>query len=291
MNVNRKQLVLKAAAKAATVRRKAKIPATSPINIFDFCEKSGVSVLFQDIPSMEGIYMPDASPKPAIVISSKRPAGRKAMTCGHEFGHHLFEHGHQWDELMEDREQSREFEPEEFLVDVFSSCLQMPKTAVCNAFTVRKINPAKVTPQQAFNLSCYFGVSYGGFVHHSDRTLNLLSGEQAVALAKRQPKDLREELLGEVCPQNLIVADLNWTDRTIDVEVGDSVILPPGTTLEGISASIKFESGSRVVAAAASPGISRASHESGWCSFIRVSRKDYVGRAPFRFEEEVEDED
>ena len=192
---------------------------------------------------------------------------------------------------MEDREQSRKFEPEEFLVDVFSSCIQMPKTAVNNALAVRGIVPAQITPLQAFNLSCYFGVSYSGFVHHSERTLNLLGVQQTASLLKRQPKDLREELLGEACPQDLIVADLNWIDRTIDVEVGDSVILPGGTTLEGISVGIKSESGSRVLAAASSPGISRASHESGWCSFIRVSRKDYVGRAPFRFEEEVGDED
>ena len=246
--MNRKQLVLDAAAKAVSVRRKAKIPATSPINIFDFCEKQGVSVLFQDIPSMEGIYMPDASPKPAIIISSLRPAGRKAMTCGHEFGHHLYGHGHQWDELIEERNQSRKFEPEEFLVDVFSSCIQMPKTAVSNALSVRKIDVNKISPEEAFNLSCYFGVSYSGFIHHSERTLNLLPMKQASAILKKQPKEIRADILGETCPQDLVVADLNWLDRAVDVEVGDSIILPAGTGTEGISAKIATDNGTHVIA-------------------------------------------
>ncbi|MDA8563898.1 ImmA/IrrE family metallo-endopeptidase [Mariniblastus sp.] len=290
MNAKRKQLVLAAAAKAATVRRKAKVAATSPINIFDFCEKNGASVFFQDIPSMEGVYMPDASPKPAIVVSSLRPAGRKAMTCGHEYGHHLFEHGHQWDELIEERNQSRKFEPEEFLVDVFSSCIQMPKTAVSNALSVRGIDLAKITPQEAFNLSCYFGVSYGGFIHHTERTLNLLGMQQASEILKKQPKNIRAEILGEPCPQDLVVADLNWLERTIDVEVGDSIILPSAARVEGHSVETTPECDSKVVATATTPGISRAVHDSGWCAFIRVSRKDYVGRAAFRFDEEVDDE-
>lgn len=288
--MKRKQLVLDAAVKAASIRRKAKVSATSPINIFDFCEKQGVSVLFQDIPSMEGIYMPDASPKPAIIVSSLRPAGRKAMTCGHEFGHHLYGHGHQWDELIEERNQSRKFEPDEFLVDVFSSCIQMPKTAVSNALSVRKIAPDRISPEEAFNLSCYFGVSYSGFIHHSERTLNLLPMKQASAILKKQPKEIRADILGETCPQDLVVADLNWHDRTIDVEVGDSIILPTGTRIEGYSTEIATDKGARVTATACLPGISRASHNSGWCVFIRVSRKDYVGRATFRFEEEVDDE-
>lgn len=239
---------------------------------------------------MEGIYMPDAQPRPAIVVSSLRPAGRKAMTCGHELGHHVFKHGKQWDELIEDRSESRKFEPDEFQVDVFSACLQMPKVAVSHALSNRSLDPEQCRAEDIFALSTLFGVSYGAFVTHLERTLNLIGTTRAAELAARKPKDLREALLGEPCPQNLFVVDLGWNERAVDVEVGDSLLLPTNMMLEGDSAQVQVATNSRTVISATAPGIARVSHSSGWSAFIRVMRKDYVGRAPFRFDEEVDDD-
>lgn len=290
MSQSRKELFQIAAAQAMKVRKREKYGLRSPLNVFDVCERLGVSVFFQDIPSMEGIYMPNARPRPAIIVSSLRPAGRQAMTCGHELGHHVFEHGRQWDELIEERSQSRRFEPEEFQADVFSACLQMPKTAVSHALANRKLNPEQCRAEDIFTLSAFFGVSYGAFVTHLERTLNLIGMQRASELASRKPKDLREALLGEPCPQNLFVVDLNWEDRAIDAEIGDSLILPAGVVLEGECAAVRAATASRTVIAAMRSGIARVSHSSGWCAFLRVMRKDYVGRAPLRFDEEADDD-
>jgi len=271
-------------------RKQAQCGLQTPVNVFDLCERLGVSVFFQNIPSMEGIYMPDAQPQPAIVVSSLRPAGRKAMTCGHELGHHKFKHGRQWDELIEERNESRKFDPDEFLVDVFSACLQMPKNAVCRALTSRNLDPEKCRAEDVFSLSTYFGVSYIAFVTHLERTLNLIGMKRASELAAQKPKDLREALLGEPCPQNLVVVDLGWEERAIDVETGDSLLLPAGVVLEGNRVQVQASTISRIVISAMTPGIARVSHPSGWSAYIRVMRKDYVGRAPFRFDEETDDD-
>jgi Zn-dependent peptidase ImmA (M78 family) len=71
-------------------------------------EQEGVEVRFSALPSAEGIYSPG---KPVIVVSSLRPAGRQAYTGAHELGHHIYGHGEQFDELVEDRGKSRRWDP------------------------------------------------------------------------------------------------------------------------------------------------------------------------------------
>lgn len=290
MGHDTRKLAQIAVAEALKIRKTLSFDLQSPINVFDVCERLAVSVFFQGIPSMEGVYLPDAQPRPAIVVSSLRPIGRKAITCGHELGHHVFKHGWQWDELIEERSQTRRFEPEEFQADVFSACLQMPKTAVAYALARRGIDPNNCRGEDLFTLSTFFGVSYGALITHLERTLKLIGPSRAADLSRREPKELRESLLGETCPQNLVVADFNWEGRAIDVEVDDSLILPPEVKLEGASATPVSRTKLRTVVSAIHPGISRVSHLSGWCAFIRVMRKDYVGLAPFRFDEEVGDD-
>ncbi|WP_339744861.1 ImmA/IrrE family metallo-endopeptidase [uncultured Rubinisphaera sp.] len=290
MNLSRKQLAQQAIAQAMKTRKEAGFALHSIINIFDFAEKMGVSVRFCDIPSMEGVYQADAQPKPTIIVSSLRPTGRKAMTCGHELGHHVFGHGTQWDELIDNRLQSQRFEPDEFLVDVFSASLQMPKLAVSHEISKRSLDPNSCRPEEIYALSTLFGVSYGGFVTHLESTLGLINRSRGSDLAKCQPKHLRESLLGRSCPKNLIVVDTDWKDKSADIEVGDSVLLPADVKLEGTFAQIMEQNSKRTIVTAIAPGICKVSTPGGWASFVRITRKDYVGRAPYRFDEETDDE-
>ena len=290
MTSNRKTLALEAISQALKVRKRAKCDPKSPVSVFDLCETLGVSVLLQDIPSMEGFYMPEASPRPTIILSSLRPSGRRAITCGHEFGHHEFKHGKRWDELKEERTQSRRFEPEEFLADLFSAYLQMPKTAVEFAFRSRGLNPESCLAIHIYALSTYFGVSYEAFVTHLERTLSLVTMRRAAELLAHAPKDLRHQLLGDACPQNLIVAESNWLGRAIDVEVGDTVLLPRETSTEGNCIEIGSGTSQQTEVTATAAGIGKVSDSTGWCSFVRVMPKGFVGRAVFRHDEELGDE-
>ena len=287
---NRRELAMQAVSQSLKVRKRAKCSLTHPISVYDLCERLGVAVLLQDIPSMEGLYMPEAQPKPTIILSSLRPTGRKAITCGHELGHHEFKHGKQWDELKEDRSKARRFEPEEYLADMFSSYLQMPKGAVESAFRLRRLSPDRCTSEQIFCLSTYFGVSYEAFVTHLERTLSLISMKRASELMSSSPKVLRQSLLGESCPQGLVVADHHWVERAIDVEVGDTILLPINTIVEGACIENLNSTSQNTVFTAIKPGIGRVVDSSGWCSFIRVMKKGFVGLAIFRFDEEVDDD-
>ncbi len=239
---------------------------------------------------MEGVYIPDAKPRPAILVSSLRPAGRQSVTCGHEMGHHVFEHGEQWDEIVEQRTEARRFDPKEYQADLFSAALHMPKIAVNHALNRRGLDARTCPAESVYALAKYFGVGYGTLVTHMARTLNIIDSDRADELLRHQPKDIRARLLGKTCPDDLIVADVHWTDRAIDVQVGDMIVLPAGTGIEGRCISIIEESSTRSLVKAEMPGIGRAANDSlGWAAYVRVMRKDYVGRAPLRFDEEVDD--
>lgn len=289
MSRNRKDLALSAASAASKVRRDLGCSMNGSICVFDLCEKLGVSVLFQDIPSMEGIYMPDARPRPVIIVSAVRPAGRKAITCGHELGHHALHHGRRWDELVEERSQARRFDPDEFQADVFSACLQMPRVAMSHALSVRGIDPNRASAEQMFSVASFFGVSYGALLTHLEVTLGLLSMRAASSLASRKPRDIRDGMIGRPCPENLVVVDFAWQDRAIDAEVGDSLLLPPDLVVEGSCIRIDTSDAGRTIAVAIKPGLGKVSHSDNWSSFVRVAPRNYVGRAIFRFDDEAEE--
>ena len=82
------------------LRLRKRIGATlrDSVSPYAAAEQLGIEVRFMDFPSMEGMYVAGASPK--ILLSSLRPQGRRAFTCAHEIGHHVFGHGEQFDELI-----------------------------------------------------------------------------------------------------------------------------------------------------------------------------------------------
>lgn len=87
----RQQLASLAAMEASRLRLFAKIPRTAPIDPIETAIKCGCEVRFLSLASLEGIYSPE--PSPTIILGSERPAGRRAFTCAHELGHHIFNHG------------------------------------------------------------------------------------------------------------------------------------------------------------------------------------------------------
>lgn len=97
--MNRKAIARKAFLKALQLRYREGYGLESALSVFDLAHRLGVEVRFLNIPSMEEMYY-NASP-PYIIISSLRPVGRRAFTCAHELGHHIFGDGTHIDELAE----------------------------------------------------------------------------------------------------------------------------------------------------------------------------------------------
>jgi len=283
----RRQLILKAAAKAQNVRARCKIrqgASTDPISIAEAC---GCEVRFMALSSLEGIYSP--TPRPIIVLGSERPAGRRSYTCAHELGHNEFGHGARLDDCVNKNIPDND-DHEEILADMFAAFLLMPKTSVQKALKSRSIQPQQIEPLQIFRMASYLSVGYGSLINHMTWTLGILNRQQCKSLLKTQPKEIKLMFggspLGEV-----IIVDEWWHDRPVDLEIDDILVLPKDVTLEqtqrlSLNGPVDGQNTYRALAR----GYARASSNKGaWGVNIRIASKHYQGLARFRFFEDPEE--
>jgi len=232
------------------------------------------------------MYSPE--PRPTIVVSAERPPGRRRYTCGHELGHHIFGHGTCLDELADEATDS--WSPEEFVAQRFAAALMMPKIAVDSAFARRGWPISQPTPEMIFVVAQELGVGFTTLVGHLNLTLGRLSRAAADSLRRVRLPKLREQFAGFKIEHDLIFVDQHWGRRTIDVEVGDVVILPKNAKVEGACGSVVEEPTRHVVGAA--PGIGSVSIDAGRPPVsLRVSRREFTGLARYRHLEEVADDE
>ncbi len=238
----------------------------------------GLAVRFAGLPSLEGIYQ--AGHKPIIVLSALRPPGRQAFTCAHEIGHHVFGHGTRFDEIL-DRDEERVFEPEEYVAHRFAAALLMPKLAVEAAFARRGWDPSAPTAENLFVVAQDLGVGYTTLVSHLHHTLHLLSRDAATALERQPLKRLRRAIAGFEPAHDLFVVDQHWGERPVEVEVGDLLLVPPGSRGEGTAVCELTSPRTHLVAV--SPGRAAVTREKDrWSVPVRVARRDYEGLARYR---------
>jgi hypothetical protein len=272
---------------ALETRRRAKVSKADPICVYDLAERLGVEVRFCSGNSFGGMY---AKASKTVLVPALRPPGRQAFTCGHELGHWYFGHGNQIDELNA-IEHNSGGTPQERLVNIYGGYLLMPPWAVKDAFARREWKPAECSPVQFYAVACQLGVGYETLVQHLRWSLALIAPGLAYELLKTGPKQLRELLLGHDGARHLVLADRAWTKVAVDLQVGDKVILPDGVRLEGKSALIVERREVGTVVEGLRPGITRAEiSEDSWSIFVRVSRKDFVGRSTFRHLEDPDAE-
>lgn len=280
-----KQLAMEAMAAALKVRREGHVHLWSPVCVYDLAEQMGVEVRFVECSSMEGIYCKGSTP--VIMVSSLRPPGRQAYTCGHELGHHVFGHGSRVDELVNLNQR----DPKEILADAFAGFLLMPKSAVDRAFAVRNWDLRSCTPLQVYTVAGWLGVGYTTLLYHMAHTLHLISFSRFRELEKTSPSKIRAISLGPGVKENLLIIDEHWSERAIDVHVGDFVQLPAGVLHEGDCVRLHEQKQSGSLFRAVCPGTGRFYHPfTGWAAYVRVSRKNYVGRSIFRHLEDPDDD-
>ncbi|MBD3343355.1 MAG: ImmA/IrrE family metallo-endopeptidase [Candidatus Lokiarchaeota archaeon] len=285
----RRKLARQALVKALQIRQAAKVKITDPICIYDFVERFGVEVRFESLPSMEGMY--SKSPRPVIILNVERPSVRIFYNCGHEFGHHVFNHGYKIDELIENRKHKNNFYPDEFLVDCFSGFLLMPKIALQNAFKIRNWEPNSLNSLQLYSLACYFGVGYSTLITHLRHALGILDPIIAQELIKYQPNKIKRDIIGEIEGENLIIIDQHWQKRPVDIQVGDLSIAPLGTFQEGNCVSKVQTNNQWEVFKGIKQGVGRlVNPKIKWSAFVRVTKKNYVGLGKYRHFEEPNDE-
>jgi len=248
--------------------------------IFDCAEQLGIEVRFVDIPSLEAMYIKGS--KPLILVSSLRPCARQTFNCAHEIGHHIFNHGSRIDQCLNDTYQTRLY-PEESLVQAFAGFFLMTKSAIEHAFSIRGWKPQSSTPIEIYTLAGWFGVGYETLIDHMQFSLKLILMDHGTELKKTRPQDIRRSIIGQDPEANLIVADQHWVGRSIDAQVGDTILVPVGSQQGATNIKFNKHNGRGDLYDAIAPGIGQIHHlESGWSAFVRVSKRGYTGRSIFR---------
>lgn len=289
----RKDLALDALGRALRLRGEMSIKPQAPAPVFDIIDRLGIELRFMPISSLEGVYK--GQPNPVILVSSDRPPGRQTYTGAHELGHHVYGHGVAVGVTSDAGQEPPESAgPEEYLADRFAGFFLMPKTAVKHGFRARGWESRDCTPPQVYTVASWLGVGYTALVHHMRGSLRMLTYPQATRLLKATPRDIRASILGRKVRENLFVVGEKWTDRAVDVQVGDLILLPSGTLHEAKNLRVVEETEAAVLLTATAPGIGRVYRpELGWAAFVRASRRNYVGLGPYRHCEdpdyEVED--
>ncbi len=286
MSHSRRLLASEALSAALRLRRRRGIDLVTPLCIYELAESMGVEVRFMDLASLEGMYAD--TPRPVILIGTHRPAARKAYTCAHELGHHVFSHGTSADELRPEETPPHRLSPEDFLAQSFAGFLLMPKLAIANAIFRRHWDVTRPTPEQVYRVASYFGVGYTTVVNHMSWSLGQLSDDAATALRKKRPRDIRQTIAQCPVPYSLTAVDQFWEGLAVDVEVGDLVSAPHEIQAEGLCLRHKGQNSNGELYEACSPGRGKLySEPTSWACYVRVSRRDYVGRSIYRHLEEV----
>jgi hypothetical protein len=288
VKTNYKELAGSALDRSLELKSSAGIDLSSPINIFDICERLSITIRFVDI-SMEGMYV--QATRPQILLSCLRPLVRRAFNCAHELGHHAFNHGTTADELLEEFQKPEYSKaPKEFLADAFAGFFLMPVLGIRKAFSMRnwKINTA--LPDEMYTIACSFGVGYETLIGHLTYGLEALQKDRADILLRDSPKSIRKRYLGFETLDPLILIDEFSPQQPIDAEVGTRIIFPRDVVVEGESLDSELLLFNGHVFRCRRPGIVRAvAGQRQWASFVRIARFQFAGLSRFRHLEEVDE--
>ena len=287
-SAGRKALVMQGMQASITARLKAGLDLKSPASIYSVCEAHNVTVRFNDI-NMEGMY--DRAPKPRIHVSALRSLARRAFTCAHELGHHIFGHGSTIDELRKDQVNSTDRPPNEILADAFAAFALMPTLGLREAFARRGVEPNRATALDMYAVACNFGVGQATLVNHLAYGINMINQGQRDRLGRITPKMIRTELLGAVVSTPLLVADQHGNSPTLDMEQDMLLLLPPGVVVNASMLVPERELATGRLFRAAKCGITRVVIPgTSWATYVRIARQQYVGLARFRHLEETTDD-
>ena len=220
--------------KADEIRTQLGLDMFEPINIFDSCNKLGLTVRFVDV-NMEGLYVKQKNGLyPTVILSSQRPLPRRCFTCAHELGHHVFGHGLMIDVLSDWQNVSPIKDSNELLVDSFASALLMPYAGIQAEFGKRKWSIRDASPIEFYTICSVFGVGYQTLITNC-RANRLINKEKAELLLKYKPGMILSSILTKAGLEKSYfkIIDDFYKTPVIDLEVTNYAIFSSDILVEG----------------------------------------------------------
>ena len=237
---------------ASQVRVHFGLGPASTISPFDLAAHMGIVVRFDRIRGIEAIYSPE--PEPTITLTSQVSLSRRRHRCAQQIGNHVFAHGLRVYRPASEQDDGRD--PADVLAERFAIELLMPQSAIDSAFSRRGCEVGLVNPLELYTIAQDLGVEYGRLVEAVAHTLGGPCTDQVRRLrsAGSRLPSVRASLAGFPVEGDLVVADRNWGDRPIDVEVGDTILCPDLAHVSGRCIRFRFRPRPHFVATAPGSG-------------------------------------
>lgn len=280
------ELYTSAIRKASEIRMKLGYSLYEPINIYDVCSKLEIDVQFVDI-NMEGFYVNnkimDNTDYPKILISRLRPFPRRVFTCGHELGHHIFNHGLKLDILTDENDTSNHKSNDEILVDAFSAHLIMPVACVQSEFKKRKLDFSLATETDYYIVSSLLGVGYQTLIMHC-KVNRLINEYKYLELSKHTPSKIFKKHFGNVEEKAYFkIIDFKTSNLPIDLEVSNYLVIPSDFEVDtNYFEKVKNTELGTLYLAKKSGISSIYSNTSEKSCFARIQPQNYIGFAEYR---------
>jgi Zn-dependent peptidase ImmA (M78 family) len=255
-----------------------------PVCAIDVALTMGLEVRFTPIPSFEGAYIKRLRGG-TILIPSERPIGRKQFTCAHELAHHVFRHGDTFSlASAEFTKLPLKTSAEETLADAFAGFFLMPRRTILKSFKRYGASVSNPSSDATYVIASWLGVAYEALVNQMHHGYNLIDAAVTSRLMRDTPTQIKTKMLKRSCSSHLVVIDANWVDRpTIDVEVGDQLLVGVDTSVSGDALVVSGARTSNIVISCRRPGIASLQNQRhGVSVHVRVSRKHYAGLADYR---------
>lgn len=267
--------------KASEIRLKLGLDLFQPINIYDVCAKLKLDVQFINI-NMEGLYVNNAGTS-KILLSNMRPFPRRVFTCGHELGHHVFNHGLKVDTISDENENSPYKSKDEILVDTFAAALLMPIGGIEIEFEKRNLKFHLAKPIDFYSISSVFGIGYQTLILHCQIN-DLITESKLLELKRFTPAKIFKSEFGDLGePAFFKVIDEKSEVSPIDLEVSNYISLPRGFIVADEFLEKQKDTSKASLYLAKKAGISAAHCYNGSVSyFIRIQPQNYIGFAEYR---------
>ncbi len=274
-------LHISAIRKANEIRLKLGLDLFQPLNIYDVCAKLGLDVQFIDI-NMEGLYVNNGDAS-KILLSNLRPFARRVFTCGHELGHHVFNHGLKADIISEENEDTTYKSKDEILVDTFSAALLMPVGGIEIEFKKRNLKFHSARAIDYYIISSVFGIGYQTLIMHC-RINDLINDSKLTALKKITPAKIFKSEFGDLGePTFFKLIDGKSEVSPIDLEVSNYISLPGDFIVADEFLEKLQDSTIGSLYLAKKTGISAIHSGDGNVSyFVRIQPQNYMGFAEYR---------
>ena len=151
---------------AAEAREDLGLDGFERVDVFEAIVATGLKLMFRPLQKVAGFYEPRrGSARAGVLVNSNHPLALQRYSAGHEYGHHLFDHGRQIDRATAPSFARGSHTAEEQRAEAFAAWFLMPPEAVATALERLALDRPR-SEADAYALALRLGVSFKALCVH-----------------------------------------------------------------------------------------------------------------------------